>query len=236
MKKNPLYAVCMLIPLFILMVDSCKKEDKITTVTDIDGNFYNTVTIGTQVWMKENLKTTTFNDGTPISEVTDFTEWLSLNTPGYCWYDNNENANKETYGALYNWTAVVSGKLCPTGWHIPSDQEWQTLVLFIDPDAEAGFSESVDGGSKLKESGTVHWSEPNDDATNEYGFSALPGGCRLIYNNLNFYGIYEFGFWWSSTEYNDTRIWIVDMGYNYTNLARYTSAKLNGESVRCVKD
>jgi uncharacterized protein (TIGR02145 family) len=88
----------------------------------------------------------------------------------------------------------------------------------------------------LKENGIVHWSNPNDDATNEYGFSALPGGCRLDYNDLNYYGILEFGFWWSSTEYNDTRAWIIDMGYNNTILYRYTSAKINGESVRCVKD
>jgi uncharacterized protein (TIGR02145 family) len=236
MKKNRVYAICMLITLSILLIDSCKKEDENIIITDLDGNIYNTVTIGTQVWMKENLKATTFNDGTPIPQVTDVTDWFNLITPGYCWYDNDEATYKETYGALYNWYAVETGKLCPTGWHVPSDDDWQILVLLIDPDAEIGFSESINGGSMLKESGTAHWSNPNDDATNEYGFSALPGGCRLNYNDINYYGIYEFGFWWSSTEYDETRAWIIDMGYNYTNVARYRSAKINGESVRCVKD
>jgi uncharacterized protein (TIGR02145 family) len=130
MKKNQVYAICMLIGLFILLIDSCKKEDEKETVSDFDGNTYNTVTIGVQVWMKENLKTTTFNDGTPISEVTDFTDWFNLTTPGYCWYDNDKEKYKETYGALYNYYAVETGKLCPTGWHVPTDEKNGRLWRF----------------------------------------------------------------------------------------------------------
>jgi len=226
-----------LIVIILIMATGCKKDDNDSPVIkDGDGNIYTSVTIGNQVWLKENLKTTKYNDDTPIQQVIDYTEWFSLNMPGYCWYDNNEATNKKDYGALYNWYAVETGKLCPKGWHVPSDDEWQTLALFIDVDAEIGFPESSNGGGKLKESGTDHWSGPNDGATNEYGFSALPGGCRLEYNDLNYNGINEFGFWWSSTEYNDGRAWIIDMGYNNTILYRYNTVKKNGNSVRCVKD
>lgn len=129
-----------LIAIILITITGCKKTDEPETVTDIDGNTYKAVTIGSQTWMAENLKTTKYNDGTSVPLITDFTEWFGLNTPAYCWYDNSEANNKETFGALYNWYAVETGKLCPTGWHVPSDDDWQTLVLYIDPDAEAGFS------------------------------------------------------------------------------------------------
>lgn len=102
-----------LVVLILIMVTGCKKTDEPETVTDIDGNVYKTVVIGTQTWFGENLKTTRFNDGTEIPEVTDFTEWFNLATPGYCWYENNESLYKDAYGALYNWFAVETGKLCP---------------------------------------------------------------------------------------------------------------------------
>ena len=107
---------------------------------------------------------------------------------------------------------------------------------FIDPDASSEFSKSLDSGSKLKETGTEHWSGPNEGATDEYGFSALPGGCRLNYEKPDYYGIKEFGFWWSSTESDDNKVWIIDMGYNYAILFRYKVPKNNGNSVRCIKD
>jgi uncharacterized protein (TIGR02145 family) len=222
--------------IILITINGCKRTDEPETVTDIDGNTYKIVTIGTQQWMSVNLKTTRYNDGTPVPLITDYTEWFSLNTPGYCWYDNNEANNKETYGALYNWYAVEPGKLCPTGWHVPTDDDWQILALYIDPDAEAGFSESAVGGGKLKESGTKHWSAPNEGATDKYGFSALPGGYRLQYNDLNYTDINKFGVWWSSTESTDIYSWVVDMGYNNAILYRYLGRKKDGHSVRCIRD
>jgi len=106
-------------------------KSSIGTITDIDGNYYTTVTIGTQVWMVENLKTTKYNDGTGIPLVTDNTVWCNLSTPGYCWYNNDETTYKNPYGALYNWHTVHTGKLCPSGWHVPTDSEWITLTSYF---------------------------------------------------------------------------------------------------------
>ena len=130
------------------------------SVNDVDGNTYNVVAIGTQVWMAENLKTTKYKNGTAIPLITDLTAWMSLTTPGYCWYD-------ATYGALYNFYTLSTGSLCPTGWHIPSDAEWTTLTDYLG-------GETVAGG-KLKETGTAHWTTPNSGATNAFGFKGLPG-------------------------------------------------------------
>ena len=139
------------------------------TVTDVDGNVYNTVTIGTQCWLQENLKTTKYKDGTSIPLVTDNSAWGSLSTPGYCWY-NNDDTYKNTYGALYNYYTVLTNNLCPSGWHVATEREWSTLVTYLG-------GASIAGG-KLKESGTTHWVTPNTGANNETGFIALPGGRR----------------------------------------------------------
>jgi len=146
------------------------------TLSDIEGNSYKTIQIGTQVWMAENLKTAKYNDNTSIPLVT-IGLWGDTN-PAYSWY-NNDPATKDTYGALYKWYTVATGKLCPTGWHVPSDVEWTTLTTFLG-------GEGVAGG-RMKESGTGHWLTPNSDATNSSGFTALPVGSRyrdgLFYNN-----------------------------------------------------
>ncbi len=138
------------------------------TVTDADGNVYHGVTIGAQVWTVENLRTTKYNDGTNIELVTDAT-WDVLTTGAYCWY-NNDISNKDTYGAIYNWFAVETGKLAPAGWHVPTKAEWQVLADNLGGGAVAG--------GKLKETGATHWNSPNTDATNETGFTGLPGGFR----------------------------------------------------------
>jgi len=139
---------------------SCKKKDDnnnpTTTagkVTDIDGNVYDTVKIGTQIWIIENLKTTKYNDGTSIPMVTDSAAWINLTTPGYCWHKNTSASYKNTYGALYNWYAVNTGKLAPKGWHVPSDAEWTTLITYLGGDSIAG--------GKMKETGMSHWFSPN---------------------------------------------------------------------------
>lgn len=196
------------------------------TVMDIDGNVYQTVTIGSQVWMAENLKTTKYNDGTSIPNVTDASEWLNLSTPGYCWYDNDISYSNP-YGALYNWYTVNTGKLAPTGWHVPSDDEWTTLTDYLGGEISAG--------SKLKESGTLHWYGSNLGATNETGFTALPGGVRGwlgVFGNISLYGN-----WWSSTENSESAAWNRSIIYSNINVDRGGGAnKVIGLSVRCVKD
>jgi uncharacterized protein (TIGR02145 family) len=196
------------------------------TVTDVDGNVYKTVTIGTQVWMAENLKTTTYNNGTTIPNVTDGTTWAALITPAYCWYNNDASTNKATYGTLYNWYTVNTSMLCPTGWHVPTDDEWTTLTTFLG-------GESIAGG-KLKEIGTTHWSSPNIGADNSSGFTALPGGYRNYDGNFITNGNY--GVWWSSSESSTSNAWYRDMIYGYSIVERSSYKELDGFSVRCLRD
>jgi uncharacterized protein (TIGR02145 family) len=168
MKKNYRIWFYPLIIMGLAFLDKCEKDDEIT---DKDDNTYTAVTIGTQVWIIENLKTTKYNDGTTIPNITDNEVWANLTTPGYCWYDNDASTFKAIYGALYNWYAVNTGKLCPLGWHIPTRDDYTTLMLFLDTD---GTWDNNDAGGKLKETGTIHWLSPNIGATNESGFTALP--------------------------------------------------------------
>jgi len=172
--------------------------------------------------MVENLKTTSYNDGTAIPLVTDNTAWSNLSTPGYCWYNNDAATYKVTYGALYNWYTVNTGKLCPTGWHVPTDAEWTTLTTYLG-------GESIAGG-KLKETGTSHWDSPNTGATSETGFTALPGGLR--YYDGTFDGLGYYGLWWGATE----DAWGQGVGYDYIDVTRGSSDKSYGFSVRCVRD
>jgi uncharacterized protein (TIGR02145 family) len=212
-------------------------------VTDIDGNVYKTVKIGNQVWMVGDLKTTMYNDGTSIPNGT---EWLNLTTPAYCWY-NNDISNKGVYGALYNWYAVDAasngGKnICPTGWHVPTIDEWYTLLLTLDADAQwpdGGAPESLIGGGKLKETGYTHWlPSPNGDggATNETGFTAVPGGVRM-YTTGESKQIGMYSYWWSSSEGPTTGAYgpyVEFYGPRVGNYYRWP--KEFGFSVRCLKD
>jgi uncharacterized protein (TIGR02145 family) len=203
-----------------------------STVTDIDGNVYYTVTIGSQVWMAENLKTTKYNDGTSIPLVTGDIQWNALSTPGYCWYNNDAATFKSTYGALYNWYAVNvlsnGGKnVCPAGWHVPTYAEWTMLMTYLG-------GENIAGG-KLKETGTAHWVEPNTGATNESGFTALPGGLHA--GSYGYIG--NSGHWWSSTEHPNDNVYAGDMGLNYYvtyATQSYYGSKNLGYSVRCLRD
>jgi uncharacterized protein (TIGR02145 family) len=194
-------------------------------VTDIDNNTYNTVGIGSQLWMAENLKTTKYKDGTDIPLVTDDVVWGSLTTPGYCWFNNNEAIFKDTYGGLYNWYAVNTGKLCPTGWHAPTDAEWTILTTYLG-------GESVAGG-KLKETGTAHWQSPNFGATNESGFTALAGGFRAM-GSFGSFAMY--GHWWSSTSSSADYAYYRRLYYADKVAERVNFSKYYGYSIRCVKD
>ena len=195
--------------------------------TDGDNNDYPVVKIGTQTWMAENLKTTKYNDGADIPLVVDNTEWSNLITPGYCWYDNEEATYKDTYGAIYNWYAVNAGKLCPTGWRAPTDAEFTTLITYLGGETPAG--------RKLKETGTTHWYSPNF-ATNETGFTALPGGFRSGAFGA-FDAIKNGGEFWSATDDGSaTDAYSYSLWYDAWNFWRGYGPKKSGISVRCLRD
>ena len=197
------------------------------SVTDIDGNVYETAAIGNQVWMAENLKVTHYRDGTEITPVTDITAWTKLSTEAYCYYDNN-SSNGDTYGALYNWYAVSDSRnIAPAGWHVPTDEEWQTLVDYLGGSGVAG--------GKMKETGKTHWDYPNTGATNESGFSALPGGYRNLANG-HYYNVGSSGYFWSAPEYTRTDGWDRLLTYNHSDVYRHITNKKEGLSVRLVRD
>ncbi len=204
-------------------------------VTDMDGNVYKAIQIGNQIWMAENLKTTKYNDGTNIPLVTNNTDWSSISTPAYCWYDN-DISNKNTYGALYNWYTVNTGKLSPAGWHVPSDTEWYTLENYVDStinDLNATGYRGTICGTRLKS--TSSWYNTGN-GTNDYGFNAMAGGIRLYMN-----GVFDLltlnAVWWTSTENPAPNIWIRSLASNEAGSQRTKYPyKTMGFSVRCVKD
>ncbi|TVQ92678.1 MAG: hypothetical protein EA393_03270 [Bacteroidetes bacterium] len=197
------------------------------TMKDADGNTYKTVTIGTQTWMAENLRTTKYNDGSPIPNVTDRDEWEYLSTGAYCNYDNsNDAAIIRTFGRLYNWHALNTGKIAPNGWRVPTDDDWDILIDYLGgPDI---------AGGKLKEAGTKHWRTPNTGADNETGFTALPGGQREGNGNFEVFGFD--GYWWSITESGTARAWRRHLLYDMNSIRRNGTSKLSGQSVRLIKD
>jgi len=232
MKKRRLILIRLFIisVLFITLATSCKKseENYPAIIKDGDGNTYTSVTIGTQVWLVENLKTTKLNDGTQIPLVTDAAEWENLNTMGFCWYDNNEATYKSDYGALYNWYAANNDKLCPKGWHVPSDEEWSTLI-----NHEGG--ENLAGGN-LKEDGFSHWKSPNTGATSISGFAALPGSYRSAFGTFVNIGLGEMGYYWSTTEFPADWAYSTIFYHEDIKVLRSANYKENGFSVRCIKD
>ena len=194
-------------------------------VTDIDGNTYNTVQIGNQVWMSENLKTSRYRNGGSIPYVVGNTDWQALTTGAWSNY-NHDAANELIYGKLYNWYSTLGDTLCPTGWGVPSDAEWTTLT-----DGLGG--ESVAGG-RMKSIGTAYWNSPNTGATNESGFSALPGGYRN--SDGSFLGIRSNAVFWSATELDNYNYWFRTLYASYGYVGRGTISKSVGASVRCLRD
>ena len=231
-KTGILIYTFIILGIFCMITTACKKSsDPVippdpNAITDIDGNIYTSVTIGTQVWMVENLKTTRYSDGTSIPLVTDNVQWEQLTSPGYCWQLNDPAANKSAYGALYNWFAVNTGKLAPDGWHVPSDAELTILIDFLG-------GESVAGG-KMKEAGTAHWQSPNTGASNSSGFTALPGGYR--WDTIGFAGITSYGYLWSSSQSSTVGARGCGFYYNLALVTRDNYYKSSGLTVRCVKD
>jgi uncharacterized protein (TIGR02145 family) len=199
-------------------------------IIDLEGNTYKSVYIGTQQWMAENLKVSKYNDGTTIPNITDNTEWSNLTTGAWCYY-NNDAANNDKYGKLYNWYTVRSKSngnknVCPTGWHVPTDAEWTVLTDYLG-------GTSVAGG-KLKEVGTTSWNSSNTDATNTTLFSALPGGYSIQTGGVGSLG--DGGYWWCSSENDLLYAYAIEMHKNVSSVNLFNVLKKNGFSVRCIRD
>lgn len=193
------------------------------TLTDIEGNIYKTVQIGSQTWMAENLRTLKLNDGVDIPYSETAIEWNPLETASYCWI----NSDTSVYGALYNWYTVSSGKLCPEGWSVPSDQDWTDLTDYLGGQAEAG--------KLLKETGTRHWLTSSVNITNDSGFTALPGGYRN--QNGTFGNVTQSGYFWTSTEDSENgTAFFRSMYYGYSNVDKSSGNLKSGFSVRCIMD
>jgi uncharacterized protein (TIGR02145 family) len=209
--------------------------DSAYTVTDIDGNVYRAISIGTQVWMTENLKVTHYRNGDAIPYESQNADWLNLTTGAYCNYDN-WFVNGLTYGSLYNWFATNDSRgLAPEGWHVPSESEWSTLRLYLT--ATYGVT-SAEMGGIMKDTGTAHWTAPNTGATNASGFSALPGGVRSTVDNGDFVRLHLYGGFWCSSEdsYDTTQAPCYFLRNLSTALYSVPTGKEYGFSIRCIKD
>lgn len=212
--------------LILLMLLSCSMT-LTAQIKDGDGNVYSYVIMGTQVWLAENLKTTKFNDGESIPLVSDANKWKSMQTPAYCWL-NNDIGNKDIYGGLYNWYTVRRGKLCPKGWHVPSAGEWDVLVAFVGGDETAGF--------RLKEKGDDHWKNSLSTPYDEFGFRALPGGLRMSPGN---FPVFANGYcvWWTSTgDISKNLAWNRGLFFSSNRIYKGNESMRSGFSVRCLRD
>jgi uncharacterized protein (TIGR02145 family) len=220
--------------------------------TDQEGDVFTSVIIGSQEWMSQNLSTAIYSDGTPLPQVTDPNEWAALTTGAWCWNNNDSATYAATYGRLYNWYAVAGvydaaseanpalrKQLAPTGWHVPSDGEWSTMINFLDPSADGGDNNNNIAGGMMKTTGTILdgtglWSWPNEMASNVSGFSGTPGGNSS--SNGGYFPIGLSGYWWSSSEFETDYAWsrVLDCGHD--DAFRYFFDKPFGFSVRCLRD
>lgn len=207
------------------------------SVTDMDGNTYPVVQIGSQCWMAENLRTTRYQDGTQIQQVTDYNTWTQLSTGAWCNYDNYPFYDG-VYGKLYNWYAAANPNICPQGWHVPTDAEWQQLEAALGmPAGELGQTghrgEAQNVGGKMKT--TTLWNPPNTGATNECGFSGLPGGSRDS-GGYFFVFLGEYGVWWSASVSGAESAWYRLLNFNHAAVHRWYTSKGFGFCLRCVRD
>jgi uncharacterized protein (TIGR02145 family) len=225
MKKAKIFITTGFAGILLTVFSSCKKDyiDP-NTMKDIDGNVYKTIVIGEQVWMAENLKVTHYRNGDPIPNIKDSIEWAKCTSGAYCYY-NNDSGNILIYGKLYNGYCIYDSRnLAPEGWHLPSDEEWTKLVDFLGGSRIAG--------DKLKEINPHHWIDAT--ATNESGFTGLPGGKRN--ENGSFAEARDCGYWWSTSEKSDTTIYARGLYFYYSGVVRGYSERTVGFSIRCLKD
>ena len=251
MNKKSGILICLLCVwgAILLLTNSCNKNDTSSPpspepITDIDGNVYHSVQIGTQIWMTENLKTTRFKDGTHIPNITDTAEWAGLTTPGFCWYNNNATSNKPLYGALYNWYTVNTGKLAPIGWHVPTNAEW---IILEDHLLAAGYNYdntiTDNKYAKALASKSGWTSSTNVGAVGNFdfpakrnasGFTALPGGYHKDVGGFSQVG--NGGYWWSSSANFENYAFGRGIIYDYCLFFRYSYSMNYGFSVRCIKN
>jgi uncharacterized protein (TIGR02145 family) len=217
--------------ILVVFVFGCETDNtNDNTVTDIDGNTYPTITIGSQVWMAKNLDVSRYRNGDPIPQVQDSVQWSNLTTGAWCYYANN-TANGPIYGKLYNWYAVNDPRgLAPNGWHVPTNAEWTMLIDYLG---------GVDAaGDKMRSTGNQYWQNDNSDATNESGFSGLPGGSREanpFFDEANFSDKHHGASWYSTAVYNTNEAYFVQLSVG-PDVNLYNEYKLCGFSVRCIKD
>jgi len=212
-----------------------------STVSDVDNNTYNTVQIGTQCWTQSNLKVSKYRNGDNIPTVLSNSYWANTTFGAYAIY-HNEPVNDGLYGKLYNHYAVTDSRgLCPTGWHVPSDAEWNILVKYLDPNADTVCGncwQSSTAGGALKSTAMQPtpggWNSPNLGATNSSGFTALPGGLR--FDNGVFNSMTNYGYWWSSSVSSGSNAWSRDLDYDNSSIGRYSNIQAYGFSVRCCRD
>ncbi|HOK26146.1 MAG TPA: fibrobacter succinogenes major paralogous domain-containing protein [Bacteroidales bacterium] len=197
------------------------------TIIDIEGNVYRTIEIESKIWMAENLRTTKLNNGRVIIQVKDNYDLQYNKAPAYCWYNNDSVSFSNIYGALYNFYAVSTDSLCLTGWHVPTDSDWDELINFLGGHKKAG--------GKLKDYYRQLWSEPNLCFANNYGFSALPGGMRQHYEG-KFINVTLRGYWWTSTSINYFEAYAIEMYNENAEILKFYGYKGEGYSVRCIKD
>ena len=193
------------------------------TVKDVDGNLYKKVTIGSQTWMAENLRTTKLNDGTAIVQVSDNEKWKSVAGPAFCWYENKE-VHKNPYGALYNGYVVLTDKVCPAGWRVPNDADWNVL--------QKPFGNYA--GIQLKEKGTLHWEKNSTNVTNETGFTAVGSGYRSTVGLFTF--LNGTGLWWTSSLSGTSNLFTRAMWGENATLGKGDYPKTTGASIRCIKE
>ncbi len=224
-KRNIRINVLLIFTLALILTAGCKKVDNLDIIRDASGNSYKSIIIGTQTWMTENLKTTKYNDGAAIPNIRDSVNWASSYSPAYCWYRNDSTAN-DSYGALYTLYAVNSKKLCPTGWHIPTDTEWTMLFDFFGGESIAA--------NKLKETVTIHWRSSYNEVTNESGFTALPGGLRGL--DGSFLSRTWYGYWWIAPYGAPNTGYAVCMSYEGGQIYTWQFIERIGCSVRCIKN
>jgi uncharacterized protein (TIGR02145 family) len=207
------------------------------TVNDIDGNTYHTVVIGEQVWMQENLRTTKYRNGKLISKNLSNEQW-GLNKSGACAVYDNDSIKENAFGLLYNWYAVVNpAGLCPIGWHVPKDTEWNQMVKYLDDYADTTELKRVQSevaGGQLKEIGITHWASPNTGATGTANFLAFSGGNKSVNGKCNDVGAY--GYWWTATASSNAEAYGRLLSYFNSNIDRFKTSKNLGFSVRCVRN
>lgn len=219
----------------MLALNACDNSDDEPTpdnrIKDADGNVYTTITIEDQVWLVENLRTTSYRNGDPINNHIPDDDWLNANSGAYCNYQNDD-VRVHIYGRLYNYAAAKDPRgICPPGFHIPSKEEWEKLVTNLGGPMIAG--------GRLKELGIDHWKEPNIGGTNTSGFTALPGGARqlnLIGNDVTFRGQTQFGVWLSGTQMSAEKVFVMSLSYQSNAVQYGEDHKRSGLSIRCIKD